>query len=183
VADTWNLVLLIVRVWLGVMIFAHGADHLLRTIRGQGTANYYEGLGIRPGKVHAWSVAITELVIAELLVAGLLTPVAAGVFGALMLVSLVTDNRTKGFFVTDRTQGFEYVVTAGVLALALGALSPGEWSLDEAVGLAFPFQAPDAMIITGLVALGVAGIFLALFWRPQKTQAKPKVQAPTAKAA
>lgn len=182
-ATTFNLVLLILRAWLGVMIFAHGADQLLRTIRGQGTANYYETVGIRPGKLHAWSLALTELVIAELLVAGLMTPVAAGVLGGLMLIALVTDNRKKGFFVSDRSQGIEFVVTVGVAALALGAMSPGEWSLDNAVGLTFPFVPADAILATVLVAVGVAGIFLALFWRPQRTQAKPKVQAPTAKAA
>src|SRR5437763_1984100 len=83
----------------------------------------------------------------------LTTPIAAGVLGALMLVSFVTDHRKAGFFVSSRAQGFEYVVSLGVMALVVGGIGPGEWSLDHGMGLVFPFQAPNALIITGLVGL------------------------------
>ena len=102
--DTWNLVLLILRTWLGVVIFVHGASHLMATVRGRKRADYFDALGVRPGNVHAWTVTIVELAVAEVLVAGLVTPIAAGVLGALMLVSLVTDNRNRGFFVGPRAR-------------------------------------------------------------------------------
>lgn len=184
--DTWNLVLLILRAWLGVVIFVHGANHLMSTVRGRKRADYFDALGVRPGNVHAWTVTIVELAVAEVLVAGLVTPIAAGVLGALMLVALVTDNRNRGFFVGSSSDGWEFVATIGVAALTLGAIGPGKWSLDNAAGISFPFEAPNALIITALVAVGVAGAFLALFWRPAKktaTSSRTQTHSQTAKAA
>jgi putative oxidoreductase len=172
VADTWNLVLLIVRVWLGIIIFVHGANHLLRTVRNQGVSDELEKVGIRPGSVHAWAFSVVELVLAELLIAGIVTPVAFGIVTALMLVTFVTEQRKSGFFFTG-ARGWEYVATIGVVSVAMGALGPGEWSMDFVADLSFPFQPRTALIITAAVAVGLAGAFLALFWRPAKLSAAP----------
>ncbi len=158
----------------------------MATVRGRKRADYFDGVGVRPGNVHAWTVTIVELAVAEVLVAGLVTPIAAGVLGALMLVALVTDNRNRGFLVGPSGEGWEFVATIGVAAMALGAIGPGKWSLDNAAGLSFPFEAPAALIITALVAVGVAGTFLALFWRPAKkaaSQSRTQTHSQTAKAA
>ena len=180
-ADTWNLVLLIVRVWIGVIIFVHGASHLLRTVRNQGVAEDLEKVGIRPGKVHAWVFSVVELVLAELLIVGIVTPVAFGVVAGLMLVTFLAEQRKSGFFFTG-ARGWEYVATLGVVSVAMGALGPGEWSLDWVADLSFPFEPRTALIITVAVAVGLAGTFLALFWRPAKLSAAP-AKAKTQQAA
>ncbi|MEX0663956.1 MAG: DoxX family protein [Acidimicrobiia bacterium] len=170
--DTWNLVLLIVRVWIGIVIFIHGANHLLRTVRNQGVSEDLEKVGIRPGKVHAWAFSVVELVLAELLIVGIVTPVAFGVVAALMLVTFLAEQRKNGFFFTG-ARGWEYVATLGVVSVAMGALGPGEWSLDWIADLTFPFEPGTALIITVAIAVGLAGAFLAMFWRPAKLSAAP----------
>lgn len=68
-----------------------------------------ERIGIRPGKAHALLATVTELGAGALLVAGLLTPLAAaGVVGT-MAVALIANHRENGFFIfrqlTDRFAG------------------------------------------------------------------------------
>jgi putative oxidoreductase len=172
-----NLALLVGRVWLAVMIFAHGWNHLRRTVRHQGVAEWFDSLGVRPGRMHAWTVTLTELAVAGLLAAGLLTPIAYGGLCALMLVAFATAHRTNGFFIFRPGQGWEYVVTVAFVSIALGPLGPGKWSLDDAFDLSFPFDARKALIITVAVGLGGAALFLLTFWRPPRA---PEAEADAA---
>lgn len=175
-ADVLDLALLVARVWLGIVIFVHGASYLARTVRNQGVAEHFDEVGVHPGKVHAWTITLAMLVSGELLVAGLMTPFAFGGLCAVMLVALVTEHRHNGFFVTRPGQGWEYVATVAVLALALGTLGPGHWSLDDAVGLNFPFDPGKALLVTAVVGIAGAAAFLALFYRPQKAKPRAKTQ-------
>jgi putative oxidoreductase len=114
----------------------------------------------------------SEVALAPVLVLGLLTPVAYGAAASLMLVAFVTNHRDKGFFVTARpTEGWEYVVTLAVLSIVLGALGPGEWSLDNALDLSFPFEPHKALLVAALVGLGGTALYLATFWRPPRPEA------------
>jgi putative oxidoreductase len=111
-----------------------------------------------------------EVGVAPFLVLGLLTPGAYGVVASLMLVALLTNHRDKGFFITARpTEGWEYVGTLAVLAIALGALGPGEWSLDNAFDLAFPFEPSKALATAAAIGIGGTVAYLATFWRPKRT--------------
>ena len=58
--------------------------------------------------------------------------------------------------------------TISVLSIALGALGPGDWSLDHAFGFSFPFQNGTALLLSALVGLGGTAVFLAAFWRPPR---------------
>ena len=53
-------------------------------------------------------------------------------------------------------------------------MGPGEWSLDHAFDLAFPFEAGTALLIAVIVGIGGTAAFLAAFWRPPK---KPDASA------
>jgi putative oxidoreductase len=164
--DVVNLALALARVWLGIMIFAHGWRHLKSTRSGPGIANWFESLGLTPGPIHAWNVTLSELVIGVVLIVGLFTPVSYGALASLMLVAAVTNHRKSGFFINNTPEGWEYVVTVAVVSVALGALGPGEWSLDHAFGFSFPFERGTALLIAAVVALGGTAAFLAAFWRP-----------------
>jgi len=168
-----NFALLLSRVWIAVMIFAHGRRHLRALRSGPGMANWFESLGLRPGSFHAWNVTLTELVFPVLLLAGLLTPLAYGGVAALMVVAVLTNHLKNGFYTTNPGEGYEYVVTVAVVSITLGTLGPGRWSLDRAFDLSFPFEPKKALIATALIGLGGAALFLLAFWRP------PKKQAPT----
>ena len=163
--------LALARVWLGIMIFAHGWRHLQVTRAGPGIANWFDGLGLKPGPLHAWNVTLTELGVGVVLVLGFLTPVSYGALASLMLVAAITNHRKNGFFINNKPEGWEYVVTVAVVSVALGALGPGNWSLDHAFGFSFPFETRNALLITAAVAIGGTAAFLAAFWRPPRDAA------------
>jgi putative oxidoreductase len=168
-----NFAVLIARVWIGIMILAHGWRHLKAVRSGPGMANWFESLGLKPGPVHAWNVTLTELGLPFLLFAGLLTPIAYGGVCALMLVAFMTNHRKNGFFLSSAKEGYEYVVTVAVVAITLGTLGPGKWSLDHAFDLSFPFEPKKALAITALVGIVGSALFLLVFWRPPKAENPP----------
>ena len=167
-SDAINLALLVARVWIAFMVFMHGWRHVKALRAGPGMANWFESLGLKPGQFHAWNVTLTELAFPVLLALGLLTPFAYGGVAALMLVAFMTNHRKNGFFLSSAKEGYEYVVTVAVVSIALGTLGPGEWSLDDAFGIAFPFDPKKALAVAAIVGIGGAAGFLAVFWRPPK---------------
>jgi putative oxidoreductase len=167
-ADALALALLIARVWVGAVMFAHGWRHLQSVRSGPGMANWFESLGLRNGPLQAWNVTITELAVGVLLVAGFLTPLAYAGAASVCLVALATNHWKNGFFIFNKGEGWEYVGSLAVLSIALGGLGPGRWSLDHAFDLSFPFEPGTALLISaGVGILGTIG-FLAVFWRPPK---------------
>lgn len=163
-----NFALLLARVWIAIMIFAHGWRHVKAIQSGPGMANWFESLGLKPGPLHAWNVTLTELVFPFLLVAGFLTPLAYGGVCALMIVALLTNHLKNGFFLSTAKEGYEYVATVAVVCITLGTVGPGRWSLDHAFDFSFPFDPKKALIITAAIGIVGAGAFLAVFWRPPR---------------
>jgi putative oxidoreductase len=135
-------------------------------------ANWLGSLGLTYAPFQAQMLTWTEVAVGPVLAVGLVTPGAYGVAASLMLVALVTNHRDKGFFITARpTEGWEYVGTLAVLSLALGTLGPGEWSLDNALDLSFPFEPAKALAMAALVGIGGTVAYLATFWRPTRPAA------------
>jgi len=167
-SDAANFALLLARVWVAIMIFAHGWRHVKAVQAGPGMANWFESLGLKPGQFHALMVTGTEVTIPFALAAGFLTPLCYGGVCALMLVAMITNHLKNGFFLSSAKEGYEYVLTVAVLSIALGTLGPGKWSLDHAFDFEFPFDPKKALIITAIVGIGGTAAFLAAFWRPPK---------------
>ena len=164
-----NFALALARVWLGIMIFAHGWRHLKAVRSGPGIANWFESLGLKYGPFQAWNVTLTELAVGVILILGFLTPIAYGALASLLLVAAVTNHRKSGFFINNTPEGWEYVVTVAIISFALAPLGPGKWSLDHAFSLAFPFKPGTALAIALILGIGGSAVFLATFWRPPKT--------------
>jgi putative oxidoreductase len=166
-----NLGLLLLRVSIGVAIFAHGWNHLDKVRKGPGVANWFESLGLKPGPIHAWMVTITEIVTGAMLVVGFLTPLAAaGVIGV-VVVAFVSNHRDAGFFVFNRpVEGWEYLMVLTFASLAIGPLGAGEWSLDDAFGFLDDMSGNTGLWLTFLVGFGGAALFLAAFYRPPKKE-------------
>jgi len=162
-----NFVLLVARVWVGTVMFVHGWRHVKALQSGPGMANWLESLGLRNGPLQAQVLTWTEVFIGPLIAVGIVTPVFYGAAASLMLVAFVTNHRDKGFFITARpTEGWEYVMTLAVLSIVLGAIGPGQWSLDHALGLSFPFEPDKALIAAAVVGIGGTILYLLTFWRP-----------------
>lgn len=156
--------LLVLRVAVGAVMMAHGWNHIFGGGRIEGTARWFETLGMTPGRLHAWTASITELGAGLMLVLGLLTPLAAAGVVGLMVVAWATNHRKNGFFIFRPGEGWEYVMTLSAAGVALCLLGPGDASLDRALGLT---DLP-ASLHWAAAALGpsAAAFLLAVCWRP-----------------
>ncbi len=172
-----DIAALLLRVAVGVTMLAHGYNHIWGGGKIEGTGRWFESLGLRPGKLHAWLASLTELGAGIFLILGVFTVLgAAGVVGT-MVVAWITNHRKNGFFIFRPGEGWEYVANLTFAGLALGALGPGRWSLDRYIR-----HHPQGWTGFGIAAvLGIGGalLLLAIFWRP----AKPEPAAPDAEPA
>jgi putative oxidoreductase len=164
--DADAAVLLLVRVVVGGTMIAHGVNHWLGGGRIEGTGRWFAGLGLRHGRLQAWTSVVTEIGAGALLAAGLLTSLACAAVVSVMLVAGVLAHRPNGFFVFK--DGYEYVLVLAVVSLALAVLGPGRLSVDDAAGIEVTGWTGGA-VAAGVAVAATAGL-LALFWRPERTQ-------------
>lgn len=169
--------LLVLRFALGPMIFAHGYNKAFGAGGLAGTVKWFEGLGLRPARVHAAVAAIVEMGTGVLLLLGLLTPLACAALVGLMTVAALTDHRGKGYFVFKN--GSEYVLLVAMASVAVASLGPGQWSLDHLVGLG-EMAGPWWGIAAGLLGTGAAAGLLAVSFRPALTTSEGASAAPRA---
>lgn len=161
-----DLGLLLLRGVVAAVMLAHGINHIVGGGRIAGTAGWFESLGMRPGRLHAWLASLTEVGAGVLLLLGLATSLAAGATVGVMLVAWVTNHRGNGFFTFRPGEGWEYVMVLTVVATAIGVLGAGSWSLDDAVDLGDVFAGASGLAIVAAVGVGGAALLLVGFWRP-----------------
>ncbi|UDY34280.1 DoxX family protein [Dermatobacter hominis] len=159
-ASEFDVILLVLRVVAGVTLFLHGYNKVFRGGKIDGTAGWFESLGMKPGRLNAYMAATTELGAGALLTVGLLTPLAAAGLIGICVVAARTDHRGSFFMFKN---GWEYVMVLGFLGWGIGALGPGRWSLDHAFGIADELTKDwRGAIIAGVVGvLAGAGTLLA----------------------
>jgi putative oxidoreductase len=159
-----DLSILVIRVSLGLVFVAHGYNHIFGGGKIAGTARWFESLGMKPGRLHAWFASLTELGAGILLFLGFATPLAsAGVVGT-MLVALATNHLKNGFFIFRPGEGYEYVLTLTLMAVGLAGLGAGRWSVDRGLG----WWQPGGWWGLGIAVIGGGGgaaMLLATFWR------------------
>ncbi|MFJ9379661.1 DoxX family protein [Streptomyces sp. NPDC101455] len=157
-----DLGMLVIRLALGLMLVAHGANKAFGSGGLTGATAWFASLGLRPAWLHARLAAGTEIVAGVLLGFGLLTGAACTAFVGLMLVAALTDHRGKGYFVFKG--GCEYVLLVGLVAVGVASVGPGAWSLDNVLGLdsAGVWWSAGAVVAGTGAALGL----LATFYRP-----------------
>jgi putative oxidoreductase len=155
-----DVAMLILRVWAGVVMIAHGVNHARNL---DGTARWFGKVGFRSPELNAKLSAGNEIAIGLALLAGLLTSAAAAGLAATMLVAFWAIHRFAGFFVFHRPdEGYEYVATLAVVALVIAILGPGDYSLDSVLGI--DLDGVVGAMIVGAGLLAGAGQ-LAVFWR------------------
>jgi putative oxidoreductase len=159
--------LLVLRVAVGVVMLAHGWNHIFRGGRIAGTGRWFESLGMRPGWLHAWTASLTEVGAGLLLLAGLLTPLAGAAVVGVMTVAWVTNHARNGFFIFRPGEGYEYVMTLTAAGLMLCFTGGGDVSLDHALGFLDPPGWAASSLCAAAGLLGAAGL-LAVFWRPRR---------------
>lgn len=126
-----DLGLFLIRAVVAVVFIYHGGQKLFGWFGGpglEGAAQWMESIGIPFPKVNALLASITEVVGAVVLLLGTGTRVAAVPLAFTMLVAIATAHR-GGFDV--RTGGMEYVLTLGVVLVALALLGPGTFTVTR----------------------------------------------------
>ena len=132
-----DLGLLALRLVLGAVFLAHGAQKAFGAFGGPGfggAAGFIGSMGFRPARFWTALAVGGELAAGFLFLLGLLTPLAGLLVLATMAVAIAKVHGPKGFFVQDG--GYEYNVVLIVTALAVAAIGPGRFSLDYVLGLA-----------------------------------------------
>lgn len=135
--DSWAS--LVVRVTLGVVIFAHGAQKLFGWFGGNGfsgTMGFFTNVMHLPWLI-AFLVIIGESLGSVALIAGLLTRFTAAGYLIIMLGAIATVHWPVGFFMNwfgkQQGEGFEFHLLVIGMSAALLIAGAGKWSLDGVI--------------------------------------------------
>jgi putative oxidoreductase len=136
---SWSL--LVVRLALGVVFFAHGAQKVLGWFGGpglDGTIKMFRGMGVPPAATVL--AAFIEFFGGGAMILGLLVrPAAVGIM-VVMFVAITMVHAKHGFFlnlgVPGKGPGYEYNFVLIAMALAILIGGGGILSLDRAIWLA-----------------------------------------------
>ena len=160
--DTGNAALLILRVALGAVLLAHGVKHLRNRDK---TMRWTASIGFSSPALQWFFMSFAEIGVGISLLFGLLTSVGAAGLVALMAVAYWTVHRRAGFWISARPdEGWEYVFVLAAGAVAVALLGPGEWSIDDALGIADDLDGTVGALLAGAGVAAAAGQ-LAIFFR------------------
>jgi putative oxidoreductase len=139
----------ILRLVLGVVFFAHGAQKMLGWFGGygySGTMTFFTGAMHIPA-LFAFLAIAAEFFGGLGLILGLLTRVAAFGIASTMVVAIAMVHRGFGFFMnwsgTQKGEGFEYHLLVLAITTFLMIRGGGAWSLDRAVSVDPASRAPE----------------------------------------
>jgi putative oxidoreductase len=130
---------LLVRLTLGIVMFAHGAQKALGWFGGYG---FGASMGFFTQQMHipaplAFLDITAEFAGSIALIVGALSRVAAFGIATTMVVAILTVHIANGFFMNwhgaQKGEGFEYHLLAIALALVVMINGAGKWSLDGLV--------------------------------------------------
>jgi putative oxidoreductase len=124
---------LLIRATVGGIFVEHGTQKLFGWFGGHGpdgTGQFFESIGLRPGRRNAVAAGAAEAGGGALFALGLATPAAAAALGSVMVTALRTVVWRDG--VKVGTGGFELLLLANAVAVA--DLGPGRFSLDALLG-------------------------------------------------
>jgi putative oxidoreductase len=148
-----DLALLVIRIVVGLLFVGHGAEKLFGLAR---TADMFDAVGLRPGRLLALGAGTAEVVGGALLGLGLLTPIGSALTIAVMVAAIVIVHLPHGLW--NHNGGYEYNLVMVAVAFALAGVGPGDWSLDNAFGIdwsstGWALAALAAGLICGLGAM------------------------------
>ncbi|MFC9929884.1 DoxX family protein [Streptomyces sp. NPDC127190] len=158
--DRRDLGLLLLRLGTGGVLVAHGAQKLFGWFGGhglEGTGQFMESVGYKPGKASAMAAGLAEAGGGTLLALGLATP-AAGAAAAGAMTGAGAVHAPNGFFAQEG--GYEHAATVGLAAAGLAITGPGRLSLDHAFGHVFDrgWMVPAALGVTAAATAVVVGL-------------------------
>ena len=134
-----DVALLVARLVLGVVLFAHGWQKLV--INGiAGTYGWFQAMGIPLAIVSTSFVTVVEFVGGALLLLGALTRVVVSLHIIVMIGAAAFVHVSHGLFAQDG--GWELVGVIAACELVLAATGAGRFSVDHLVHVHRSRQAP-----------------------------------------
>lgn len=127
--------LLVIRLVFGLTFAAHGTQKLFGWFGGygiEGTAGFFESIGIKPGKPMVVLAALGEIAGGLLFATGLLLPVAAVLIVVPMIVAIAKVHGANGYWAT--ASGYEYNLAIIAVAVGVALTGPGAYSLQAFIG-------------------------------------------------
>ena len=147
VATDDDIATAILRLVLGVVFFAHGAQKMLGWFGGfgfSGTMGYFTGAMHIPAAL-AFLAIVAEFFGGLGLILGFLTRIAAFGIAANMVVAVGMVHRAFGFFMnwtgTQKGEGIEYHMLVLAITVFLISRGAGAFSVDHAITIASSSQA------------------------------------------
>ena len=176
-----NLGRFLLRATVGGIFVEHGTQKLFGWFGGHGpdgTGQFFESIGLRPGRRHAIAAGVAEAGGGTLLALGLATPLAAAALGSVMVTALRTVAWREGIKVG--TGGYEVLLLANAVALA--DLGPGRLSLDSLIGAERRGARWAALALAGAVAASALAIASGRSGEegPEAEPVEPEATAPAA---
>lgn len=158
----FSTALLVFRVIFGLVFALHGWGKVKNGIAG--TAGWFDSIGMKPGRLHAWAAAGAEMGAGALLMLGLLTPFASAAVVGVMIVAGYTVHRQNGFMIVK--DGWEYTFIVGLVASFIALLGPGEYSIDHVLGIDDSLNGFIGFEIAVAVGVIAAVAQLSIFYKP-----------------
>ena len=133
-ASTPSLAQLPLRLGLGAVFIAHGAQKLFGAFGGyglEGTGGWMDSIGLSPGYLLALLAGLVEFFGGIAVVIGLLTRPAALAGALLMVVAIVSVHLQNGFFMSNN--GYEFGLALLAASVSLLFSGAGKASIDAII--------------------------------------------------
>ena len=130
-ATNTSLSQLALRIPVGIIFVAHGAQKLFGSFGGyglEGTGQWMASIGLNPGYLMALLAGSAEFFGGIALILGLLVRPAAAVLAFTMVIAIVTVHIGNGLFMSNDGYEFGLALLAALVALAISGAGRG--SLD-----------------------------------------------------
>jgi putative oxidoreductase len=138
VATTATWATLPLRLGLGIIFVAHGAQKVLGSFGGPGFGKFISYPTpfsfMRPAWLWMSVAALSEFVGGILILLGLFTRVGAFFIACTMLTAMFGVHWKNGFFLNPEAPGIEYTVALLAMSLALLIEGGGQASVDRLIG-------------------------------------------------
>src|SRR6266576_2686901 len=129
--------LLLLRIVLGLMMAAHGAQKLFGWFGGYGlgkTGEMFAHLGFVPGRAFSAAASTAEILSGLLVALGVLSPIGPALMLSVMLVAAIAVHWEHGLFASNN--GIEVPLLYATAAAALALTGYGAYSVDAWMGIA-----------------------------------------------
>jgi putative oxidoreductase len=163
----------IIRLLIGGFFIGHGTQKLFGWFGGGGpeqTGQFFDSVGLRPGRRLAVAAGATETTSGALLAVGLATPLAAASLIGVMLTAIKSVHWARGPWVTSG--GYEYNAVLVAVLFTLAERGPGRLSLDHLLGTE-RCGTRWALLALGAGAAGAALVDVAARRAESPTPAEP----------